>query len=1205
MSIKNNKNLKKIIPLKERLDPGVVQRQASDPKTSAWVTASAGTGKTKVLIDRVLRLLLDGAKADQILCMTFTRAAASAMISRIREELSVWATCDDNELSDKLKALTGKKPEEAAVKKARQLFAEYLDAPQGLRIQTIHSFAQDILRRFPIESGIPPYFDVMDEQTAAEILRESQADIMRQVKKEQNTPLARAVKSVTPEMSEDDFAALIGELTYRRGQLLTLIDENGGLETTIGSVYKYLNAPQGIESNTLITEMHSDKGLNGYAPDLAGLKIAVDVLSNGTPTEKKKAMIIRSWIENPAARVAMQKEYLSVFLTKDGNMQSRLTTKKTASVEEIMQAEALRLIEGSDYITNTIVARKTDAILRLSDAILKKYAEKKRALNLLDYDDLVFQTHRMMAEKNATGWVLQKLPGDLKHILVDEAQDTNPDQWRLMSAIVEEFFKNPARKNAKDCTFFAVGDEKQSIFSFQQADPAEAFRRKKFFADLVTQAGSPWREIDMAIAFRSSPAVTQVVDAVFANPEANDGLFSKEDAGKTVRHTPFRQGQAGLVELHPVIKAQEYKKQKPWTLPTKMEETSDPAADLADQIADQIKGWMDSGEELAARKRKISPSDIMILVRRRNDFVEHMVRALKRRNIPVAGVDRLSLREQIVVMDLVAMGEALLFPKDDYKLACILKSPFIGMTDADLEKIAIGRAGALWEALAQKAEAQKTAPAADGKIYLDAFEYLSKLRDNLNIERPYEFYSSLLMNACPAHQKSGLYAIYSRLGFEVEDPLIEFMNAAERFERIHVPTLQGFLAWLDAGEAEVKREMSFDREAPRVHIMTVHSAKGLEAPIVILPDTTGIPSDNAKTRPKFLWPEGARKVPLWTPRADMESKAFARERAYAELERDREFRRLLYVAMTRAEDRLYVFGYEGTSERSDESWYDLIKAGLEKYLKPEDVKKIDVAGSEDKILKFEINQTARTKNDGVLPPEPAKAVGIPAWARNAPKEDLSQPHKFKPTSYNELSDDEVEKSPLENGEREMYNLRLGNIVHSLFEILPNLPKEDQTAAVQEYLSRPVWALSAYDQQETAKQVLSILNDPVFGSLFGSASKAEVSISGPIDNEGRTEVMSGRIDRLVVDEKTVTIVDFKNGRKIPANADTVPFEYIVQMAAYRLALQQIYPDREIKCALIYTRAAHLVPISGEKMDAALKMLDIKAVPGKKPPNRKIG
>lgn len=1188
---------------KERLDPGAMQRRASDPAVSAWVTASAGTGKTKVLTDRVLRLMLNGSRPDQILCLTFTRAAASVMTNRIRDELGLWATCDDKTLQAKLTRLTGRKPKEETLTRARQMFAAFLDAHGGLRVQTIHAFSQSLLRRFPIESGIPPYFDVMDDQTASEALREAQAEILKKTQQDPDSPLAKAINMITPEVAEDDFVSLISELTYRRGQLLPIFENHGGIEGTIDAVFQYMNASRDQTSKSMHDSLHAFQ-----IPDR--LKTAADILSQGSAAEKQKAQILKDWISHPDKRGEMFDDYADIFLTADKEVRKRLTTKATAAAEDALRAEAARLLEGLDAIRALNVARGTESLLRMTSAILQQYGERKRALNLLDYDDLVHHANKMLSQDDSASWVLQKLPGDLKHILVDEAQDTNPDQWKLISAIAKEFFTNPARKKSKDNTLFVVGDEKQSIFSFQRADPEEFTRRKKFFSDLVTGSGGKWRDVEMEIAFRSSPAITRAVDAVFANPDAADGLFHTDEATgaerpeqmpdasapRQVKHSSFRRGQAGIVEIHPVLRPQAQQDPAPWALPSQMENVSDPSVDMADRIADQIKGWLDSGEKLESRGRPIIPADIMILVRRRSAFVDHMVRALKKRDVPVAGADRMSLREQMVVMDLVALGEIILFPQDDYKLACALKSPLIGMTDQQLEDLAVGRAADLWETLRQKA----ADPAAD-KIYPAAYAYLERLQKQLGAERPYEFYSTILLGPCAVNGKSGLSALYGRLGFEAEDPLVEFMNALEQFEKLHISSLQGFLAWLQAGEAEVKREINLGAENPRVHIMTVHGAKGLEAPIVILPDTTGIPSDNIHARPKFLWPDAGRDVPLWSPRADLESRAFTRAREQAERERDREFRRLLYVSLTRAADRLYIYGAQNAAALSDKSWYSLIRSGIEKNLAGE-LELIDAfnKAADSKtaapdanapLLRFCVAQTAKPVPDHVKPVEKSKVVGIPVWARTAPKTGQPVMDRFRPSDYKATHDHYSAPSPLE-GKSENRLRNLGVIVHELFEFLPVLPAAEQERAAKKYLAKPAFSLSEDDQHQTLKQVMAVLTDPEFGMLFGPNSRPEVSITGFIERDGKKQSLSAQIDRLVVDDKTVLIVDYKNSRRVPKKPAQVQLKYIVQMAAYKLAVQQIYPDKEIKCALLFTREAKLVPLPEELLNKALDKISLK-------------
>lgn len=1190
-------------PAARKPDPNVVQRQASDPTASVWVTASAGTGKTKVLTDRVLRLMLAGAEPESILCVTFTTAAAALMTIRIREELSQWATMDDAALGARLEKLSGGKPDAQTKARARRLFAEFLDASGGMRIQTIHALAQDMIRRFPIESGIPPYFDVMDDQTAADLLRDARAQVLRDVQKNPGTPLAQAVRMVTPEVAEDDFVGLIGELTYRRGELLSIFARKGGLEPTIAAVYRYLDAPAATDSHALNVQLNSDAGLDGDRPDIEALNAAAEILAAGSSADLEKAKMIKAWLLHPEQRTEFFWDYAAVFLTADGVARKTLATKKCAAAIPAMTAEAERLMRGIDAISSMNVARGTEAILRLTSAILDTYAEKKRTLNLLDFDDLIHSVNVMMRDDGAARWALHKLPGDIRHVLVDEAQDTNPDQWELVGALVRELFPATAPQAAAvpgpaaAPTLFVVGDEKQSIFSFQRADPREFARRKKDFAALVTAAGGTWRTLDMDIAFRSSPAITRAVDAVFANPEAADGLFSHDAArDRQVRHEPYRRGQAGLVEIRPVVTGAPSPEPQPWSLPLPSGEDTapEPGQQLADQIADQIKAWLDSKEKLPARGRAISPSDIMILVRRRSAFVDQLVRALKKRDVPVSGADRLSLREQIVVMDLMALGEWLLFPRDDYKLACVLKSPLIGLDDKQLERIAAGRKGDIWSSLQAAAAREGADPA-----LVRAVGYLSGLQARYAAARPYEFYSDILMNDCAAPRgdgrtQSGLNALYARLGFEAEDPMVEFMNAIERYEKLNAPSLQGFLAWLEAGEAEVKRQVGLNPESPRVSIMTVHSAKGLEAPIVILPDTTGLPEDNTRARPRFLWPDNAdRDVPLWVPRADLECNAFRRERLQIEQERDREFRRLLYVAMTRAADRLYVFGHQNAPRSSGKSWYELIVKGMKDQLGSE--LSID---EDSEIVRFGTPQTVKPQPDGVDHQPRLSVVGVPKWARTpapeAPRSTLRE--KFRPSEYLGTNDntDHAALSPLATPADD-YHARLGTAVHALLEFLPGTPREGREAFIKAYLEQPRWNLTEDDRKSTARQVSKLLRDERFGVIFGDNARPEVSITGLLWHDGQPRQLSGQVDRLVVEGDTVTVVDYKNGKQVPKDPESSPRKYIVQMAAYRLALKKMYPDKDVRCALLWTRSATLMELPASLLDQTLADVKLSATP----------
>jgi ATP-dependent helicase/nuclease subunit A len=1181
-------------------DPNVVQRRASNPNTSVWVTASAGTGKTKVLTDRVLRLMLEGAEPENILCVTFTNAGASVMKNRIREELERWATCSDAMLNTRLKKLTGKSPDVKTRQQARRLFAEYLDTPGGMKIQTIHSFCQSLLKRFPVETGIPPYFDVLDDQSARELLRQSQADILQQVQDEPDSDLAKAVRRITPNVSEEDFMSLIGEITYRRGELLSVFqnhdDGSGTINGALDAIYKQLGAARGTGESSLRKAMCEDAGLNGQAPAISALYNACDILETGTDADKERGATIRAFLDaKPHERLEMLDDYIKTFLTEANEPRKRLTTKASAAAQEILEAEQTRVLDGLEAIRTVSVARSTEALLVLSNAILDNYKERKRAINALDYDDLIYRTLVFLEENDGAAWALQKLEGNLEHVLVDEAQDTNPDQWSIIAALTKEFFnpdngKKPDAKarDSKTRTMFVVGDEKQSIFSFQRADPQEFKRRREFFADQVKKAGGKWEHVQMEVTFRSSPAIMSAVDAVFKNQEACDGL-SFEDKEKDIKHKPFRTGQSGVVEIHPPFESRGMRPLPPWPLPTEKEDSYDPSVDLAENIADQIDGWLKSGEKLKARGRAIAPSDIMILVRRRSRFVDDMIRALKKRDIPVSGADRITLRDQIAVMDLLAVGEFSLFPRDDFKLAALLKSPLIGLNDKELEELALGREGSLWDALKEKAE---TSTKHKGIV-----DYLTERKEAAKARRPYDFYADVLMKPCPGDENSGLYGLYGRLGFEAEDAIVEFMNALERFEKMNTPALQGFISWMNAGESEIKREIDGDSSNPKIRIMTVHGAKGLEAPIVIMPDTTTVPANNSKTRPKLLWPKGDRTVPLWVPRAENENKYFQAEREKIEKERDQEYRRLLYVAMTRAEDRLMIFGYQNSKNRREDCWYELARKGMEENLG----KSLSFEeGENGPIMRFTAPQTARPKDDGVRPVKKRRKSGLPMWAKQQAPDPVPPIKKFTPSmafyqakstandnKANAPAPDSKPKtapSPLD-GLQETRDQKIGNIVHQLLEFLPQIPQEQQMDAAKNYVAKPAWDLPQEEQKRIYDQIDRIINDPEFGIMFGPNSRPEVSISGKIIQNGEEKLLSGNIDRLVVGEKTVWIVDYKNSKYIPKTADKISPQYMLQLAAYREAMKDIYPDKEVKCALLWTRKAMLQPVPDAMLDDA--------------------
>ena len=1142
-------------------DPNVSQREASDPAASVWVAASAGSGKTKVLTDRVLRQMLAGTPPARILCLTFTKAAAAEMAIRINRTLGEWATVSDAELEDDLAALTGARPSAETCREARRLFARVIDCPGGMKLQTIHAFCQSLLRRFPLEAGLAPHFEVMDEGTAAELLEQARSTVLNEARREPDGALGRALARLTTDLHEDGLGALMAELAGERGRLRRILDAHGGLEPTLAEVRRLLGVAEGESAAALTAAACADPAL-----DLEGLRRACRALAAGSAADQERGQGIADWLAASAEdRPAGFAAYAELFLTKEEQPRKILITKKAASADtlaqDILSAEAARLQAVLARRKAAGVAEATGALLTFAGALLADYGRVKESRALLDYDDLILAARDLLAREGVAPWVLFKLDGGLDHILIDEAQDTNPEQWQVIERLAEEFFAGEgARPGLGDPvrTVFAVGDEKQSIFSFQRADPREFARLREHFRGRVEAAWRLWRQVRLDISFRSTAAVLRAVDGVFAREEARDGVAF--DPGVAIEHFSFRRGQGGLVELWPPVRPEEPPEPAPWQPPLIREAADQPSSRLAAAIAATVRGWLDRGELLESKGRPVRPGDILVLVRRRGAFVPELVRALKERGVPVAGVDRMVLTHQLSVMDMMALADFLLLRDDDLRLAEVLKGPFIGLGEEELYGLAFGRPGSLWAALAARAGTEGPESRC-GRAHC----WLEALLAAADFTPPYEFFAGVLHRPCPADPVSGLRAMLGRLGAEARDPLDEFLNTTLAFQRGHAPSLQAFLHWLVSAEAEIKREQEQGGpEGGVVRIMTVHGAKGLQAPIVFLPDTTGKPVQSAR----ILWPEDGRTVPLYAPRRAQEEGQCAAARAAADQRRDQEYRRLLYVALTRAEDRLYVCGWltKGKAEAAEGSWYALTAAAL----------RADSLATPFQFTGPWAGDGVRLSEPQTVPAETTAAAAsrpelapLPPWAAApAPPE----PEPSRPLTPSRPDEDEpAVRSPL--GSDDGRRFRRGLLLHRLFETLPDLSPEVRPAAARRFLARPGHGLDAATCEAMAAEALAVLDHPEFAPLFGPGSRAEVPVVGSVG--GR--VLSGQIDRLLVRDGEVWIVDYKTNRPPPETVAGVAPAYLRQMAAYRDAIRRIFPGHRIRCLLLWTDAPRLMEL----------------------------
>ena len=810
--------------------------------------------------------------------------------------------------------------------------------------------------------------------------------------------------------------------------------------------------------------------------------------------------------------------------------------------------EAHRLLVFNEKRRAADVLEKTAALMQLAFDVLYRYQTKKAQISALDYDDLIQKTDELLSRPGVAPWVLYKMDGGLDHILIDEAQDTNPEQWRIVEALSEDFYTGESARS-RIGTVLAVGDVKQSIYSFQRADPASFKQAQQRVETRATAAGLYFESVAMDRSYRSTSAVLNMVDACFIDADATRSLTLGADA---IAHDVARIGMAGQVELWP--KEPVVKKADPedWVLPLKQEREASSPARLAARMAERIRVMISDQEQLPARGRAVNAGDIMVLVPRRTEFVDHLIRELKGRNVPVMGSDRMKLGEQLAVMDLVSLARFVLLTDDDLSLAEVLKSPLVGLSEDALYDLAHNRKGGMWQSLHARRDEQ---------AFKSAYAFLDGVLSRADFEAPYEFFAKLLTDG-------GRKRILARLGKDASDPMDEFLNLAVQYEMSHTPSLQGFLHWLASGSAEIKRDM--ETGTGEVRIMTIHGAKGLQAPVVFLPDTTVPPratfntlsiKDELTDADLLVWPNDKKQ--------DFGPLEFTRNQRISRMED--EYLRQLYVALTRAEDHLIVCGWDVEKpSKTITSWYERIKSSMSLM---DGVTREDL-GNDREILRLSHPQTAKIKADKETRSKGGDSVPMPSWVtRPAPSEDMP-PKPLSPSRLDEGAP--AARSPLMATSKDA--LKRGTLIHTLLERLPTLPHGERIDAAKRYLARPALAVDNTMADDILTSVMRVLDDATFAPLFGEGSKAEVTLSGVVG----TRVISGQVDRLLITADHIMVVDYKSNRVPPRDAADAPEAYLRQMAAYQAVLEKIYPDRPVKAALLWTETATLMPLERDRL-----------------------
>ncbi|MCB1516552.1 MAG: double-strand break repair helicase AddA [Hyphomicrobiaceae bacterium] len=1132
-------------------EAAAAQGRAANPGANVFVSANAGAGKTFVLTQRVLRILLTGVAPENVLCLTYTKAAAAEMQNRVAERLGKWAILGDEDLDEELVKLTGQQPGDATRNRARTLFALALETPGGLKIKTIHGFCESVLHRFPLEADIPMGFSVIEDDERRGLILAARNQVLAGGLGG-DPQLSDAVTWLFDHFSDFQINEALDAALQAR-DLARLLKQQ---DDARANLRKLLDLADPVGPVDLETEVLNQRTIS---QDDAKL-----ILSITPPRETYKDA---GFAEHLAAfdwQKPDHQAWLGIFLTKDWRPRATLAKKKLADsapeLDDKLRAEQERLVALIDHWRATNAYLASEALLTLIDGIYRRYnAEKKRRARL-DFDDLIDKLLTLLRDRDSRDWVRYKLDAQITHILVDESQDTNPDQWETVEKLIEEFFAGDGAVVAQR-SIFAVGDEKQSIYSFQGAEP-ELFAEVRDRTDLkARQAGSKVDSERLIHSFRTLDMVLKAVDLVAENDDVREALLAVD---APVHHVSSRKAKGGSVTLWPPIVAEPKASSDEDALSGEAQEhVPSVHARLAGRITGQIAHWLKSGRRLATRENAIRPGDILILVQSRGELYAEIIKRLKQRGLPTPGADILPVTHHIAVQDLISLAEFLLNPSDQLALAEVLRSPLIGLEETDLEYLAMDRdKQSLWTRLEDRA-------ARDGAdaIFSSCFAWLTRLRQRLDFDRPYEFFANVLFG------DGGFRRMRARLGSEVDDVIDEFLGLALEHENSEQPSLSGFVSGLRQSDISIKRELSDSTGGIRV--MTVHGAKGLEAPIVILADATNERPDSSK-----LFVRG-RGTPLlvYAPNNAATPAAIQSglKQQAAEAAR-REYWRKLYVGMTRAEDELYLTGTLPERPTRSMKWYDRVESALGDQLVPhaligeEGVDALsfpapppDVAGK----------QADETPTAPALPPthSPLPAPALPRMISPSTAFDAAQPDSLGMAGESEglLSADLAR--------------RRGTALHALLQHLEKAAPEDRAAAARQALSMLLPDAEQLHPSLTAK-ALSILGGPDAAILFGPTSRAEVPFAADAVRGTERVRLTGRIDRLVIEPERVLIVDFKSDAKPPAHADAVSEAYVTQLGLYGLVMAKLFVNQRIESALYWTGTESLMILDRTRLERAV-------------------
>ncbi|HAG53398.1 MAG TPA: hypothetical protein DCL21_06400 [Alphaproteobacteria bacterium] len=1114
-----------------------LQLQASHPESSVWVSASAGTGKTHVLTQRILRLLLNDPflKISEVLAITFTKAAAMEMQNRLIEKLAEWVKATDSDLLTELEFLLQRKANAKDLINARILLTKVIDDSVGLNISTVHSFCETLLRKFPLEAGIPSSFTLIEDRDARKLLKKAWFKAVKQ-QIDTNKDLFSQVANL---MGEHSLTDAVNTILNQKNRFYKMLYHYGGINQFLVNLKEEFKIISFDEAALRSQILDFDIDTKNKLKDILDVALA-----DGSATCMKLVDKLEKVLQKNGTQKDLTALYKDIYFTKD-KPRAKVLTKKPAEklsfdIEDFKMEEFDRINAILDSITNLQNYKISQVLCILADKMFKYYEKEKLDLSYLDFNDLIDYSEKLVNKTEIQDWIRYKLDSKIKHCLIDEAQDTDMQQWNILHGIIEEFYFGQGQ-HEKPRTTFAVGDMKQSIYRFRGANPEVFDNIRQELDKKAAPIDHDFKVVGLHTSFRSTQAVLNFVDEVFNEPSRKVAL---DGINESLHHQVYKYDQAGRVEIAPLLTKDDLvidEEVNDYEIPVGAQKTNDKLS-LRQMnylnVANKIKYLLDF--------ENTPPKDIIVLLRNRTGMPD-LIEQLTKLNIPHTGADEIYLSDSVIIDDLIAFAKFLCFENDDLSFLQILKSPAFNYSDDVLFK--------------HFAEYKKQRKIPTFYQYIRGIEEFNNVickfdsfKQKANKVRVFDLYLEII-NSLELSEKlmADLGGSIPAQQNQVKDTIDEFLRQIEGFSEL---SLLSFLDWFKKYSAKIKKNTANASDA--VRLMTIHGSKGLEANAIFLPDCglDSVKDSLRKEKLLFKKDELAKVDTAFIYKTRNTEKPTSLEEEILAKEEKLFFEddmRLLYVALTRARGEIYVSGVHDKGDLSEYSWYSILQKAMEYRIERQS---LGYSKLEDGTLVFKTAKLLDSPANKAKEEKESEEIELPAWInQNAAKETGIMQER---ASYNITSAEYIEKLR----ERSQENYQYGNAVHKLLEELPKINADERELYLDEFLGNKQ---TLANPEQIKSKVLNILDK--YSQIFNlETSFAEVHIQGQSENKKIT----GIVDRITVLDDKVYVIDYKTGQK---NSEYI-LKYKQQLALYAKVLKEVYQDKQVVPAILWFDLAEL-------------------------------